>query len=92
MKHNIWLIVGFVGQAVFASRFIVQWIVSEKHKRSIIPDIFWYLSLLGSTILFSYALHMRDPVFIVGQGLGLFIYLRNIYFISRKDEPATQAK
>ena len=82
--HQIWLGIGFLGQAVFASRFLVQWIVSEKHKRSVIPDVFWYLSLVGSLILFCYATHMRDPVFMVGQGLGLFIYLRNIYFIRRK--------
>lgn len=79
--HTIWLCIGFIGQAVFASRFLIQWIVSEKQKRSVIPNAFWYLSVIGSTILFCYAVHMRDPVFIVGQGLGLFIYLRNIYFI-----------
>ena len=86
LSHHLWLAMGFLGQAVFASRFLVQWIVSEKHQRSVIPNVFWYLSLIGSLILFSYAMHMGDPVFIVGQGSGLFIYLRNIYFI--RNQPA----
>jgi lipid-A-disaccharide synthase-like uncharacterized protein len=81
LSFNLWLGIGFVGQAVFASRFIVQWIASERKQRSIIPDVFWYLSLIGSTVLLSYAIHLRDPVFIAGQSFGLLIYLRNIYFI-----------
>lgn len=80
-KAQAWIIVGFVGQFFFFSRFITQWWVSEKKKQSVIPPAFWYLSILGGTILFSYALHRADPVFIAGQGLGLLIYLRNLYWI-----------
>jgi len=76
-----WLILGFIGQALFSMRFIVQWIYSEKNKRSIIPTAFWYFSLAGGITLFSYAVLRQDPVFIAGQGLGLFIYIRNLMFI-----------
>ena len=78
LNLNGWLILGFIAQAVFASRFIVQWIVSEKKKRSTVPKIFWYLSLIGSTLLFIYALHLRDPVFMLGQSVNSIIYIRNL--------------
>jgi lipid-A-disaccharide synthase-like uncharacterized protein len=80
MKINwgIWIVIGFVAQGIFSARFIVQWIVSEKKKKSTIPKIFWYLSLAGSSILLVYALHRKDPVFILGQGVGIFIYIRNL--------------
>lgn len=81
---NPWVIIGLCGQALFMMRFIVQWIASERVKQSIVPETFWYFSLGGGTILFIYALHQQDIVFILGQGLGLFIYLRNLYFIHRK--------
>jgi len=77
----IWVFVGFVGQALFSTRFVVQWIASERIKRSIIPQAFWYFSLAGGAILLAYAIHKRDPVFITGQALGLIVYLRNIFFI-----------
>jgi len=73
-----WLVLGFFAQAVFASRFIVQWIVSERKKRSTVPKIFWYLSLIGSSLLFIYAVHLKDPVFILGQSLNSIIYVRNL--------------
>jgi len=76
-----WLILGFLGQALFSMRFLIQWIHSEKHKKSIIPKAFWYFSLAGGITLFSYAILRQDPVFIAGQGLGLFIYIRNLMFI-----------
>lgn len=79
-----WLLVGFGGQLVFGARFLVQWLVSERKRESVIPLPFWYLSLGGGTILFFYALHIRDPVFIMGQGTGLFIYTRNLVLISRR--------
>ena len=63
---NFWVVIGFVGQFLFGSRFFVQWIVSEKRGESVIPEIFWYLSMAGSTILMVYAIYRRDPVFIVG--------------------------
>ena len=77
----IWIIVGFVGQALFSMRFVVQWIASERVKRSIIPQAFWYFSLAGGVTLLVYAVHRQDPVFIAGQGLGLIVYLRNLYLI-----------
>ena len=81
--HAIWLGVGFLGQAFFSCRVLVQWLVSERRKRSIIPHAFWYFSLLGGATLLSYAIYKEDPVFIVGQGAGLLIYARNLYFIRR---------
>tara|TARA_Y100000996_G_C22412703_1_gene597938 strand:+ start:482 stop:760 length:279 start_codon:yes stop_codon:yes gene_type:complete len=81
---NIWLIVGFIGQGLFASRFWFQWIASERQKKSIIPVVFWYLSIAGGLILLTYAIYRQDPVFIVGQSTGLLIYSRNLYFIYRE--------
>ncbi len=86
-SEYVWLAIGFVGQAFFFSRFLVQWIASEKAGKSIIPMAFWYLSLGGGLTLFVYALHIGDPVFILGQSCGAFIYLRNLYFRLR-EEPA----
>jgi lipid-A-disaccharide synthase-like uncharacterized protein len=74
----VWYAIGFLGQITFGSRFFVQWIASERARRVIIPKMFWYLSLLGGVTLFAYALHRRDPVFAVGQGLGLVVYVRNL--------------
>jgi lipid-A-disaccharide synthase-like uncharacterized protein len=81
---NLWLIVGFAGQALFTMRFVVQWVQSERQRRSVIPIAFWYFSLAGGITLLSYAAHRRDPVFIVGQAAGVFIYLRNLYLILRQ--------
>lgn len=82
-NETIWLGIGFLGQALFSCRFLIQWLKSEMVGKSVIPVAFWYFSLAGGAALFTYALHRRDPVFIVGQGAGLFIYLRNLYFIIR---------
>ncbi len=76
-----WLAVGFGAQLMFSMRFIIQWIASEKARSSIVPETFWYFSFLGGFMLLIYAIHKVDPVFILGQGLGLIIYTRNIYFI-----------
>ena len=85
MEHDpIWLTLGFVGQLLFTMRFVVQWIKSERLKRSVVPLAFWYFSLAGGATLFAYALHRGDPVFIVGQGMGIFIYLRNLWLIYRE--------
>ena len=78
------LIIGFVGQGLFASRFIVQWIYSEKKGESHIPLIFWYLSIFGGIGLLIYAIFRKDPVIIIGQTFGIFIYLRNLILIYRK--------
>ncbi len=83
---NVWLFIGFFGQLMFSMRFILQWLASEKIKRSIVPNVFWHFSLGGGIVLFLYAIHRRDPVFILGQGAGIFIYLRNIYFILRNNK------
>lgn len=79
-----WLTVGFIGQALFSMRFLVQWLQSERVKRSVIPDAFWYFSIMGGVTLLVYAIHREDPVFIVGQATGLFIYLRNLHFILKE--------
>ncbi|MDD5613938.1 MAG: lipid-A-disaccharide synthase N-terminal domain-containing protein [Candidatus Omnitrophica bacterium] len=83
MNAKVWLIIGFLGQAMFFMRFLIQWLVSEKHKKSIIPMPFWYFSILGAVLLLGYAVYRRDPVFILGQSTGLIIYLRNIHLIRR---------
>ena len=83
----IFLIIGFTGQFLFASRFIVQWIYSEKKGESSIPIIFWYLSIFGGIGLLTYAIFRKDPVIILGQSFGIFIYLRNLFLIyKRKNE------
>ncbi|MCF6156483.1 MAG: lipid A biosynthesis protein [Candidatus Brocadia sp.] len=81
---NFWVVFGLIGQLLFGSRFFIQWIVSEKRGESIIPEVFWYLSMAGSVILFTYAIFRRDPVFIMGQSAGIFIYARNIMLIYKK--------
>jgi lipid-A-disaccharide synthase-like uncharacterized protein len=78
---DYWLIIGFIGQALFSARFIVQWLKSEKAKKSVFPVAFWYFSIGGGVTLLAYAIHREDPVFIVGQATGLFIYFRNLYFV-----------
>ena len=77
----LWLAVGLFGQAMFSARFLVQWIASELQRRSVIPLLFWYFSLGGGVTLLVYAIHREDPVFILGQGAGLFIYARNLWLI-----------
>ena len=79
----MWLVIGFLGQALFSMRFLIQWIYSEKNKKSVIPLAFWYFSLAGGLTLLSYAIYRGDPVFIAGQGLGIFIYLRNLMLIKK---------
>ena len=76
-----WILVGLGGQVLFMLRFLVQWIVSEKAKRSLIPVSFWWLSIGGAVILLAYAIYRADPVFILGQSFGLFIYARNLWLI-----------
>ena len=89
--QSFWMIIGFSGQALFGSRFLVQWIVSEKRHQSTIPLAFWYLSLIGSLLLLSYAIQLKDPVFILGQSFGQVVYIRNLVLIyrQRRAQPAT---
>ena len=83
IQFSWWVVLGFVAQAMFFMRFAVQWIASERAGRSVVPTTFWIFSVVGGLLLLIYALQRKDPVFIAGQGLGLFIYLRNLQFIMR---------
>lgn len=85
----LWVGIGFLGQALFSARFIVQWLASERAKRSVMPVAFWFLSLGGGATLLAYALYRQDPVFIVGQATGLLIYIRNLTLIrkERRQQP-----
>jgi lipid-A-disaccharide synthase-like uncharacterized protein len=83
-SETFWLIVGFLGQAMFSARFLVQWIASERVGRSIIPVAFWFFSMAGGVTLLIYALYRLDPVFITGQAAGLLIYGRNLVLILRE--------
>ena len=76
-----WVVFGVTGQLMFSARFIVQWIASEEARRSVVPELFWYFSLGGGVTLLAYAIYRADPVFILGQSMGLFIYLRNLWLI-----------
>ncbi len=84
--------VGFTGQALFSMRFLVQWLYSEKRKRSVIPLAFWYFSLAGGITLLSYAIYRKDPVFILGQATGVFIYTRNLQLIAREKKQTATVK
>ncbi len=87
--ESLMIVVGFGGQFLFAMRFIIQWITSEGVKRSVIPVVFWYFSIGGGSVLLLYAIWRQDPVIIAGQGLGLFIYFRNLIFIHREKKDQT---
>ena len=84
--EQIWLGIGFLGQSFFSARFLIQWIASERLRKSVVPRAFWYFSICGGMTLLLYALWRRDPVFILGQGAGLFVYARNLYFVLRNPE------
>lgn len=86
----MWLSVGLVGQALFSARWLIQWFVTEKTRRSTVPEIFWYLSLLGGLLVFAYGLHKMDPVILLGQ-FGVIIYTRNLIFIHREKQAAEPA-
>lgn len=82
--ETMWLVVGFVGQGMFFMRFLLQWLSSEKKGRSVIPVAFWYFSFAGGLTLLAYAIYRQDPVFIIGQSTGAFIYARNLQLIARE--------
>ena len=73
-------------------RFLVQWIASERKGESVVPLSFWFFSLGGGLTLLVYAIYRRDPVFILGQGAGLFVYSRNLYLIQRKGRQLAEAR
>ncbi|MEL7346516.1 MAG: lipid-A-disaccharide synthase N-terminal domain-containing protein [Pseudomonadota bacterium] len=77
----IWILVGLGGQFLFMTRFLVQWIASERARRSVVPVAFWWISIGGAAVLLSYAIYRADPVFILGQSLGFFVYGRNLWLI-----------
>ena len=83
--ENIMIIIGFGGQALFAARFLIQWIRSESAQKSVIPIAFWYFSITGGIVLLTYAIWRKDPVIIAGQSVGILIYARNLYFIHRNN-------
>ena len=90
IKFDGWVVLGFVAQGFFTMRFLVQWIASEKKKDSVVPVAFWWLSLVGGMTLLSYAIHKRDPVIIVGQGMGLVVYVRNLMLVGRARQRAAR--
>ena len=91
VTEKTWLAIGFLAQLMFSMRFIVQWIASERARRSIVPETFWYFSVVGGAMLFAYAIYRLDPVFMLGQGMGLVIYGRNIYFIRAHNRSEARA-
>ena len=82
--EQMWIGIGLFGQILFGSRMLIQWIVSEREGRSIVPTVFWYISIAGGMVLLSYAIYRADPLFILGQAAGSLVYVRNIYFIHRE--------
>jgi len=89
--ETAWLIIGFLGQGVFFMRWVVQWVASERSAQSRVPTVFWYMSLIGGLITLAYAIYRKDPVFIAGQSLGAFVYLRNLMLIYRANQDGATA-
>ena len=88
---DLGILIGYVAQALFAMRFVVQWIASERAGRSVVPTAFWVFSIGGGIMLLGYALYRKDPVFIIGQAFGVFVYLRNLQFVMRSGGTAAAA-
>ena len=87
----IWVFIGLGAQLLFSMRFIIQWIASEKERRSVVPELFWWFSITGGMTLLAYAVHRQDPVFILGQALGVVIYIRNLWLIHAEKRLARQS-
>ena len=83
----LWVLFGLFGQLLFTGRFLVQWLASERARRSVVPVAFWYLSISGGLVLLAYAIYRADPVFIFGQSLGVVIYARNLWLIRNQHDP-----
>ena len=93
LNFDWWVVLGLVAQAMFTARFVVQWIASEREGRSVIPVAFWFFSIGGGLLLLCYALYRKDLVFILGQAFGVFVYLRNLYFVLHaRDTKAIKVK
>ena len=86
-----WVVLGLIAQGLFTMRFVVQWIASERAGHSVIPTAFWFLSIGGGLLLLGYSLYRKDAVFIAGQAFGVFVYLRNLYFVLRDHRATTVA-
>jgi len=84
IRLDWWVLVGVIAQGLFTMRFVVQWIASERAGKSVIPLAFWIFSIFGGVLLLVYALYRKDAVFIAGQAFGVFVYLRNLYFVLRE--------
>jgi len=89
-QFDLWILFGFIAQFMFMMRFVVQWVASERARRSVVPMAFWFFSVAGGTLLLIYAIYRQDPVFIAGQAAGLFIYLRNIWLIRSERRSMSQ--
>lgn len=89
LAPSSWVVIGLAGQFFFTMRFVVQWIASEKNKKSVMPESFWYFSIAGSVILLVYSIYRQDPVFILGQAFGSIVYMRNLYFIHKEKNNAS---
>ena len=87
-QFDWWVLLGYVAQIMFTMRFVVQWIASERRRRSHIPRVFWYLSIAGSALSLTYAIYLRDPPFIFGQSTGMIVYLRNLMLLNRESRLA----
>ena len=87
-----WLAIGFGGQLIFTARFLVQWAASERKRASVVPVAFWWISLCGGVTLLAYAVHRQDPPFILGQGMGLFVYVRNLMLVSKSSRRAEKRR
>ena len=88
---NWGILIGYIAQGMFAMRFVVQWIASERAGRSVVPTTFWVFSIGGGLMLLGYAIYRKDPVFIIGQAFGVFVYLRNLQFVLRGKGAAAAA-
>ena len=86
-QFDAWIVLGFVAQTMFMMRFLIQWIASEKAGRSVVPIAFWFFSIAGGALLLVYSIQRMDPVFIAGQAMGLFIYIRNLWLIYHERRP-----
>ncbi|MER3424928.1 MAG: lipid A biosynthesis protein [Nitrospiraceae bacterium] len=89
LTETIWVAIGFLGQGIFFMRWVVQWLASERSAESRVPIGFWYMSLVGGLITLAYAIYRKDPVFIAGQSVGSFVYLRNLMLIHKPSQPST---
>jgi lipid-A-disaccharide synthase-like uncharacterized protein len=90
-SDTLWLGIGLAGQTLFFMRFFVQWIASERERRSVIPHAFWYFSIAGGLVLLAYAIRRADPIFIIGQATGILIYGRNLHFVAGRARLAADA-